>query len=168
VTFPMAILSPIAARVAARLGARIVMSAGMACATAGVLVFTRLDSTSNYYDVAPGLILFGLALGLVYAPMSAAAMAALPAEKAGIASGVLGMVRCLAGALLLATGGAVFQHVELEQRRSGESFEGAFALGIADTAWVLAAVLVAGTILTWLLVRSAGEARAPHHRRFHL
>jgi EmrB/QacA subfamily drug resistance transporter len=168
VTFPMALLSPIAARVAARLGARIVMSAGMACATAGVLVFTRIDATSNYYDVAPGLILFGLALGLVYAPMSAAAMAALPAEKAGIASGVLGMVRCLAGALLLATGGAVFQHVELEQRRSGESFEGAFALGIADAAWVLAAVLVAGTILTWLLVRSAGEARAPHHRRFHL
>jgi hypothetical protein len=56
----------------------------------------------------------------------------------------------------------------VEERLAGESFEGAFAAGIADTAWVLSAVLLAGTVLTWLLVRSAREARQPHHRRFHL
>ena len=98
------------------------MTAGMACATAGMLFLTRLDGSSNYYDVAPGLLLFGLALGLVYAPMSAAAMAALPAEKAGVASGALAMVRCLAGAVLLAGAGAVFQHVQVEDRLAGDSF----------------------------------------------
>jgi EmrB/QacA subfamily drug resistance transporter len=168
VTAPMAILSPLAARVATRIGARIVMSAGMVCATLGVLSFTRLDASSNYYDVAPGLILFGLALGLVYAPMSAAAMAALPAAKSGVASGVLGMVRCLAGAVLLASAGALFQHADFEERASGGSFEGAFAAGIASASWLLVAVLLAGTVGTWLLVRSAPTAHEPHHRRFHL
>ena len=168
VTVPMAFLSPIVARLVARVSARVVMTAGMACATAGMLFLTRLDGSSNYYDVAPGLLLFGLALGFVYAPMSAAAMAALPAEKAGVASGALAMVRCLAGAVLLAGAGAVFQHVQVEDRLAGESFEGAFAAGIADTAWLLSAVLLAGTVLTWLLVRSAHDARQPHHRRFHL
>ena len=167
VTVPMAFLSPVVARLVARVSARLVMTAGMAFATAGMLLLTRLDGSSNYYDVAPGLILFGLALGLVYAPMSAAAMTALPAEKAGVASGALAMVRCLAGAVLLAGAGAIFQHVQVEERRAGESFEGAFAAGIADTAWLLAAVLLAGTVLTWMLVRSSAEAHRPHHRRFH-
>jgi EmrB/QacA subfamily drug resistance transporter len=168
VTVPMAFISPVVARLVARVSARLVMTAGMACATIGMLLLTRLDGSSNYYDVAPGLILFGVALGFVYAPMSAAAMAALPAEDAGVASGVLAMVRCLAGAVLLAVGGAVFQHVQVEERTAGDSFEGAFAAGIADTAWVLSAVLLVATILTWLLVRSARDAHRPHHRRFHL
>jgi EmrB/QacA subfamily drug resistance transporter len=168
VTVPMAFISPVVARLVARVSARLVMTAGMACATIGMLLLTRLDGSSNYYDVAPGLILFGVALGFVYAPMSAAAMAALPAEDAGVASGVLAMVRCLAGAVLLAVGGAVFHHVQVEERTAGDSFEGAFAAGIADTAWVLSAVLLAATILTWLLVRSARDAHRPHHRRFHL
>jgi EmrB/QacA subfamily drug resistance transporter len=167
VTVPMAFMSPVVARLVARVSARLVMTVGMACATAGMLVLTRLDGSSDYYDVAPGLLLFGLALGLVYAPMSAAAMAALPAEKAGVASGALAMVRCLAGAMLLAGAGAVFQHVQVEERQAGESFEGAFAAGIADTAWLLSAVLLAGTVLTWMLVRSATGARHAHHRRFH-
>jgi EmrB/QacA subfamily drug resistance transporter len=168
VTVPMAFISPVVARLVARVSARLVMTAGMACATIGMLLLTRLDGSSNYYDVAPGLILFGVALGFVYAPMSAAAMAALPAEDAGVASGVLAMVRCLAGAVLLAVGGAVFQHVQVEERTAGGSFEGAFSAGIADTAWVLGAVLLVATILTWLLVRSARDAHRPHHRRFHL
>ena len=71
-------------------------------------------------------------------------------------------------AVLLAGAGAVFQHVQVEDRLAGDSFEGAFAAGIADTAWLLSAVLLAGTVLTWLLVRSAHDARHPHHRRFHL
>ena len=168
VTVPMAIISPLVARLVARASARLVMTAGMACATLGMLFLTRLDGSSNYWDVAPGLVLFGLALGFVYAPMSAAAMAALPPEKAGVASGVLAMIRCLAGAVMLAGAGAVFQHVEVEERGLGRSFEAAFAAGIAETAWMLAAVLLAGTVLTWLLVRSAREVPESHHRRFHL
>ncbi len=168
VTLPMAVLSPLVGRLAARVGARAVMTAGMACATLGMLALTRLDASSNYYDVAPGLILFGLALGLVYAPMSAAAMSALPAEKAGVASGVLSMSRCLAGALLLAASGALFAHVQVEGRLDGESFEGAFAEGIAGAAWLLSAVLLAGTLLTWLLLGRARARHEPHHHRFHL
>lgn len=168
VTVPMAVVSPLVARLAARAGARLVMTAGMACATLGMLALTRLDGSSDYYDVAPGLVLFGIALGLVYAPMNAAAMAALPETKAGIASGALSMTRCLGGAVLLASAGALFQHVQVEERAQGGSFEGAFAAGIADSAWLLTAVLAVGTVLTWFLVRTAEQAREPHHRRFHL
>jgi EmrB/QacA subfamily drug resistance transporter len=172
VTAPMVLISPFAGTLNARVGPRAVMTAGMACATVGILVLTRVDGDTGYALIFPGLLLFGVALGLVYATLSAAAMAALPPEKAGIASGVLAMNRTLAGALLLAAGGAVFQHLELEHRRDGASFDAAFADGLAGCAWLLAAVLVLGTLLTWLYVRSARPARAPAPphaaRRFHL
>jgi MFS family permease len=172
VTAPMVLISPFSGRLSARLGARFLMTAGMACATVGMLLLTRMDDGSGYFRLLPGLLLFGLALGLVFATMSAAAMAALPPEKAGVASGVLAMNRTLAGALLLAAGGAIFQHLELESRLDGSSFDTAFADGLAGAAWLLTAVLALGTLLTWLCVRSAPrvpEPAAPQAtRRFHL
>jgi EmrB/QacA subfamily drug resistance transporter len=152
VTAPMVAISPFAGRLGARLGARTLMTAGMVCATVGMLVLTRIDGDTGYALILPGLLLFGVALGLVYATMSSAAMAALPPEKGGIASGVLAMDRTLAGALLLAAGGALFQHIELERRLDGSSFDAAFSSGLAGTAWLLAAVLAAGTLVTWLYV----------------
>jgi EmrB/QacA subfamily drug resistance transporter len=160
VTAPMVAISPFSGRLVARLGARTLMTAGMACAMVGMLLLTRMEGGASYLQLAPGLLLFGVAMGLVFATMSAAAMAALPAEKAGIASGVLAMNRTLAGALLLAAGGAIFQHLELERRLDGNSFDAAFADGLAGVAWLLVAVLAIGTVLTWLFVRSA--PRPPH------
>jgi EmrB/QacA subfamily drug resistance transporter len=168
VTAPMVAISPFAGALTARVGARRLMTFGMACAPGGLLVVTPVGGDTGYAVILPGLLLFGVALGLVFATMSAAAMAALPPEKAGIASGVLAMNRTLAGALLLAAGGAIFQHLELEHRRDGASFDAAFADGLAGAAWLLVAVLALGTLLTWLYVRSAPAAGEPHHRRFHL
>jgi len=173
VTAPMLVFSALAGRLIDRFGARALMTTGMACAAAGMLIVTRVDGASGYALLLPGLLLFGVALGLVYAPMSAAAMAAMPDSKAGIASGVLAMDRTLAGALILAAGGALFQHVELEQR-TGLGFDAAFADALAATSWLLAGVLMVGALLTWRFVRSAPPPQPPpdqhrmHHRRFHL
>jgi hypothetical protein len=100
-------------------------------------------------------------------------MAAMPDSKAGVASGVLAMNRTLAGALILAAGGALFQHVEVEQRPE-LGFSDAFSDALAATGWLLSAILAVGALLTWRFVRSAPPPHPPldehrlHHRRFHL
>jgi len=173
VTAPMLVFSAFAGSLIARFGARSLMTVGMLCGLVGMLVLTRVDGDSGYALLLPGLLLFGVALGLVYAPMSAAAMAAMPDSKAGIASGVLAMNRTLAGALILAAGGALFQHVEVEQRPE-LGFADAFSDALATTGWLLSAVLAVGALLTWRFVRSAPPPHPPldehrlHHRRFHL
>jgi len=98
--------------------------------------------------------------------MSTAAMAAMPAEKVGIASGVLAMDRVLAGAVALAATGAVF-HALLGDGHS-------FAAAVADSTWVAVALCAVGAALTWAFVRDPegppqGETRHHmHHKRFHL
>jgi EmrB/QacA subfamily drug resistance transporter len=166
VTAPMVFISPFSGRLISRFGARRLMTAGMACGTAGLLVLTQIAAGSAYGLVLVGYLLFGIALGLVYAPMSTAAMAAMPGDKVGIASGVLAMDRVMAGAVALAATGAVF-HALLGGGHS-------FAAAIADSTWVAVALCAIGTGLTWAFVRDPGRPAegAPHHRmhhkRFHL
>ncbi|HEX5989783.1 MAG TPA: MFS transporter [Solirubrobacterales bacterium] len=166
VTAPMVFISPFSGRLIARFGARRLMTAGMVCGTAGLLVLTQVDAGSSYGLILVGYLLFGIALGLVYAPMSTAAMAAMPGDKVGIASGVLAMDRVLAGAVALAATGAVF-HALLGDGHS-------FAASIADSTWVAVALCAVGVVLTWMFVRDPGkppegESRHHmHHKRFHL
>ena len=175
VTVPMIALSPLAGRLMARFGARSLMTAGMACGLAGLVILTQITKTSGYPLVFPGFLLFGIALGLVYAPMSTAAMAAMPREKSGVASGVLAMNRVLAGAVALALTGAVFQDLLPSH---------GFAIALARSNWVLVGMVAVCTVLTGIFVRSApakpDAAGVPasadpetlrhhqHHRRFHL
>lgn len=121
ITLPMVVVSPLAGRLIARFGTRRLMTFGMLCGLAGLLLITRTNGDSGYGLLLPAFLLFGLALGFVYAPMSTAAtaaMAAMPRSKAGIASGVLAMIRVGAGALALAAVGAAFatlQHDEADR-----------------------------------------------------
>ena len=176
VTVPMVFISPFSGRLIGRFGARRLMTAGMLFGTAGLLVLTRIAPDTSYALALVGYLLFGIAIGLVYAPMSTAAMAAMPAEKVGIASGVLAMDRIVAGSLALAATGAAFHALQA----AGDSFTDS----IAGSTWVSVALCALGTVLTWLFVRDpgspgpdpavAGEPRAEdlqhhrHHRRFHL
>lgn len=175
ITVPMVFVSPFSGRLIGRFGARGLMTAGMACGTLGLLVLTQIGPDSSYALLLLGYLLFGVALGLVYAPMSTAAMAAMPGEKVGIAAGVLAMDRVLAGAVALAGSGAIF-HALLDSD--------GFADSVAGSTWLLVALTAAGTALTWAFVRDpaspgpdpavAGEPPAEqlhhhsHHRRFHL
>lgn len=166
VTAPMVVVSPFSGRLIGRFGVRRLMTAGMLCGTLGLLFLTRIDADSPYGLLLVGYLLFGIALGLVYAPMSTAAMAAMPGEKVGIASGVLAMDRVLAGAVALAATGAAF-HALLGDGHS-------LAAAIAGSTWVAVALCAIGAALTWAYVRDPqepgreGELRHHmHHRRFH-
>jgi EmrB/QacA subfamily drug resistance transporter len=162
ITAPMIFVSPFSGRLIARFGARRLMTAGMALGTLGLLALTQTGPHSSYALLLAGYLPFGIALGLVYAPMSTAAMAAMPAEKVGVASGVLAMDRVMAGTIALAVVGAVF-HALL----GGDGFADA----VGGSTWVLVGLVAVGTALTWTFVRDSGRPiPEPHarHRHFHL
>ncbi len=166
VTVPMVFVSPFSGRLIARFGARALMTVGMALGTLGLAALTQIGPHSSYLLLLAGYLPFGIALGLVYAPMSTAAMAAMPAEKVGIASGVLAMDRVMAGTVALAIAGAVF-HALLGSH--------GFADAVGGSTWVLVGLVAVGTVLTWMFVRDPHPDAADvpvehrqHHRRFHL
>lgn len=96
------VLSPRAGHLAERIGAKIPMALGSLIAALGMLLFVRVKPGSSYIGaMIPALLVFGIGLGLLVAPLTAVAMRSLGDRRAGIASGVNNAAARLAG--LLAT-----------------------------------------------------------------
>ncbi|WP_280383767.1 MFS transporter [Nocardia wallacei] len=93
VTVLMLLLSAPAGRWAQQHGPRLPMTAGPLLAAAGVLLLLRIgpesSGVSGYLrDVLPGVVVFGLGLSALVAPLTGAVLGAVPPGEAGIASGV--------------------------------------------------------------------------------
>ena len=103
VTIIMLVLSARSGALAARIGPRLQMTVGPVVIAAGLLMLTQIASPGNYFAVVlPGVLVFGFGLAINVAPLTATALAAAPAEHAGIASAVNNDVARAAGLIAVA------------------------------------------------------------------
>lgn len=109
---------------------RLLIGAGMLCIAAGMLAQTVVRAGSGWAVVVPGLLLVGLGAGLVLGPLSAAAMAAVPGPRAGMAAGAVNTFRQFGYAVGVAVLGEVFRG-GLEHT-AGPSLVGPLSNGQAD------------------------------------
>ena len=100
-------VAPLAGRVSDRIGSRWLMGTGMTLVSASLFLFSRLDESSTFWDVLPGLLVGGLGMALAMTPTAAAAMGSVPVDKAGVGSAVLNSMRQVGGALGIAVMGAI-------------------------------------------------------------
>ncbi len=76
-------------RLVPALGAREVPLIGMALAVVGLLLFVRLQPGGEYLpDLLPGIMLCSVGMGLTFVPVTLIATSGVPAEDAGLASGL--------------------------------------------------------------------------------
>lgn len=96
-------LSPYAGRLANRIGARLPMALGALTAAGGMLLLARVHTGRSYLATTlPALLVFGLGLAALVAPLTAEVLDALGEERAGLASGVNNACARLAGLLAVA------------------------------------------------------------------
>ena len=89
ITAIMLALSARSAALSARIGPRLQMTVGPLVIAAGLALFTRVHGNGDYLtQVLPAVLVFGFGLAINVAPLTATALAAAPAEHAGIASAV--------------------------------------------------------------------------------
>ncbi|RSN57697.1 MULTISPECIES: MFS transporter [Actinomadura] len=99
----------VAPRLAARLGHRRVVTAGLLLVSAAMATLSLLDADSSYWLLLAGLIPLGAGMGLAMTPATAAITDAVPAAKQGVGSAVNDLARELGGALGIAVLGSVLQ-----------------------------------------------------------
>ncbi len=103
VTALMLFFSARSGALAQRIGARIPLTVGPLVIALGLLLMTRIDPGDSYVaSVLPAVIVFGLGLTLVVAPVTATVLAAADSRHAGIASGINNAVSRVAGLLAVA------------------------------------------------------------------
>jgi EmrB/QacA subfamily drug resistance transporter len=91
-----------------RFSPRALIGTGMAIITIGVFAQAVVRSGSPGWVIMPGTALVGAGAGLVMAPLSSAAMALVPHQKAGMAAGALTTFRQLGYAFGIAVLGEIF------------------------------------------------------------
>jgi MFS transporter, DHA2 family, methylenomycin A resistance protein len=94
--------------IAQRVGARGPVTLGFLSIGLGFLLVAQVDPGSKVVDLVPGFVLVGAGMGMVTGPTSAAAVAAVPEEDEGEASGVVNMGRYLGGSIGVAMTGALY------------------------------------------------------------
>lgn len=103
VTALMLTLSARAGALAQRVGPRLPLTAGPLTIACGLLLMTRISPGDSYAtSVLPAVVVFGLGLTLVVAPVTATVLAAAEARRAGIASGINNAVSRVAGLFAVA------------------------------------------------------------------
>ena len=161
---PMTVLiilvAPQAGRLSDRIGPRWLMSAGMLLLTGSLLCFSRLDASSSWWAILPGLLLGGFGMSMAMTPTTAAAMHSVPVDKAGVGSAVINSMRQVGGSLGIAVLGAVVAtqvHVQPPNPKAITQF----VAGYHDALYVGACITFAAAWVAALTIREARHQRAP-------
>ncbi len=152
--------STVAPKLVARLGARAVITGGMALATVGMLLLIGVAPGGSYLgSVLPGATLAAIGMGCSLVPATIVAMQCLPVEQSGIGSGLLNTSRLMGGALGL----AILSTIADAQTRAEASrgFARALTSGFDLAFGVGAAFALAGALLAGLRLRNPGPAGVP-------
>ncbi|NJC15761.1 EmrB/QacA subfamily drug resistance transporter [Micromonospora profundi] len=158
---PMTVLllvgSARAGALSARIGPRLPLAVGPVVAAAGLLLLRGVGPGASYWrDVLPGVLLFGLGLTLVVAPLTASVLAAVQDRFSGVASGFNNAASRAGGLLAVAA-------LPLLVGLSGGGYEQKAALTDAYRASLLwcAGLLLAGAALALVLVHRPPRAAPP-------
>ncbi|MFA1543073.1 MFS transporter [Actinomadura monticuli] len=166
VTVLMLLLSSRAGALAQKIGPRLPMTAGLLVAAAGMLLVGRIGEDASYVrDVLPAVLVFGLGLSAVVAPLTATVLATADARHAGVASGINNAVARAAGLLAVAA-------IPPLAGLTGDAFDdpAKFSSGFWISMAVCAALLAAGAVLSFLTIGDdalrtpSGETVAPECR----
>jgi MFS family permease len=102
-----AALTPFSARLTEKLGARLLIIAGLVLMAAGLVAIATVAPAAPVWGLALLMILTGLGGPLVMPPMTAVLLNSVPGHRAGTASGIFNTSRQVGGALAVAVFGAL-------------------------------------------------------------
>jgi EmrB/QacA subfamily drug resistance transporter len=148
VTLLMLFLSARSGALAQRIGPRTPLTVGPLVIAIGLVMMTRITPGDGYVTaVLPAVIVFGLGLSFVVAPVTATALAAADERNAGVASGINNAVSRVGGLLAVAV-------LPVVAGLTGEKFYDPKAMTDGfHMAMVVCAVLAAlGGLFAWLTI----------------
>jgi EmrB/QacA subfamily drug resistance transporter len=150
---------------AQRIGPRIPLTIGPLIIATAMLLMRRIEPGASYVGaVLPAVVVFGIGLVFVVAPVTATVLAAAPDRLAGVASGVNNAVARTAGLVAVAV-------LPLAAGLSADAYTDPVALtGAFHTAMTITAcVAAAGGVLAWFTISASvlGRRTEPEHHYAH-
>ncbi|MER6613513.1 MFS transporter [Streptomyces xantholiticus] len=152
-TVLMLLLSARSGELGDRIGPRVPLTVGPLLCAAGMMLTLRIGEDVSYLtDVLPALLIMGLGMVTLVAPLTATVLASVETGRAGIASGINNAAARAAGLIAVAAL-PLLAGMGPEAYRSAAEFGETFRRAIP----MCAGVLVAGALIAWWTVRVPPE-----------
>jgi len=152
-TLIMLVFSARSGALASRRGPRAQLTAGPLIIALALAGMTRIEAGSDYVTgVLPQVLIFGIGLALMVAPLTASVLAAVEVTHAGVASGVNNAVARAGGLLAVATLPLLAGIDRADYRNPA-----AFSDGFRTAMWIAACLATVGGLVAWTGIR-------PHRR----
>lgn len=164
VTVLMLLLSSRAGALSQKIGPRLPMTLGPVVAAIGLLLLLRIGANASYwFDVLPAVVVFGLGLCLIVAPLTSTVLNAAEDRYAGVASGINNAVARAAGLLSVAV-------VPAAAGIAGNDYTNpiAFHAAFQKAMLICVGLMLVGAALAFVFIKNPvkGDAKAnPSHTR---
>jgi EmrB/QacA subfamily drug resistance transporter len=151
-----------------RIGSRVLISLGALVAGCGLLLLARVDQRADYVsEILPALLVFGLGLAMLVAPLTATVLGAVEEDHAGVAAAVNTTLSRVAQLFAVAVLGAVVSlafagRVDATLGRSALDPAGRSAISRAKRQPLVAASLVGVPPGERVLLRAAFDDASVH------
>lgn len=161
-TLVVALLSTgITARLVQRFGAKATAVPAIALAAAGLALLAQAGQHASYFPaLLVPFVLMGAGMGAASVPLLTVAMADVPPQDAGLASGIVNVSMQVAGALGVAVLGTISADRSKTLSLRGESLAKALIGGYHLAFTLAASVVVVGLVIALITMR-APKARQP-------
>jgi hypothetical protein len=128
------------------------MGLGLTLVSYSLLLFGRLDATSSFWSILPGLIVSGIGMAMTMSPTTATALGSVPVDQAGVGSAVINSMRQIGGSTGIAVMGALFA-TKVDVATTDPQYADQFVAGYHLALHVAAALAFAGAIVAVVTVR---------------
>jgi EmrB/QacA subfamily drug resistance transporter len=153
------LIAPQAGRISDRVGPRPLVAGGMVVLTGSLLWFSQMGLHESFWGLLPGMLLGGVGMGFAMAPVTAAAMSSVRADKAGVGSAVLNSMRQVGGSLGIAIMGAIVASGVSNGLAAGDPRPVAFLDGFHHALETAAGIAIVGAVIAAVTLQHA------HHKR---
>jgi EmrB/QacA subfamily drug resistance transporter len=155
-TLVLAAVAPVSGRLSGRWPLRVPLATGLVLIGVALLLMRSIDASSEWTALLPGLLVGGLAVGVISPALAAAMVAVLPVERSGVASGINNTFRQLGIAFGIAGLGAIFEHNAV----GAPSLLAGIVAGLDAVLLVAAAVALIAAVICWPLLGSQRSGSA--------
>jgi EmrB/QacA subfamily drug resistance transporter len=137
-----------------KFGPRPVIVIGLLVLAASMGWYTQIPVDGHFWpDLLPAYLTFALGLAFAFVPVTIAALAQVPPEEAGLASGLINTNQQVGGAIGVALASTIFVSSAKSLLKTGHSPAEAFTSGYQDAFWALIALALLGALAAFVLLR---------------
>ncbi|HEX2317221.1 MAG TPA: MFS transporter [Thermomonospora sp.] len=140
------VMAPVSFVLAAKCGSRLAVGGGMVLMAAGMAAFTALRQGDGFPQLMPGIVLISIGSAMTM-PLGMYVLKSVPESRAGVAGGIINVVRELSAGIGIAILGVVVDTLEARATESGAGKAEAFRQGASVGLLVGAALVLLGAVV---------------------